>query len=175
MLRPQISGLAGSALAGILCVLLSVCVLLSACGGGSGTSKSSDSGQKPDPVAVDLPIAYIKRPIPVDEDKNPIFPDLLDPTAFNPGAAIYVKERATALATPVNITAAAFEKDALYDVKDLTTSPDGKKLLFSMHAPMLENVTDDKQPKWQIWEYNLATKILRPIITSSIVRCRGMT
>jgi len=173
MLRPQISGLAGSALAGILCVLLSVCVLLSACGGGSGTSKSSDSGQKPDPVAVDLPIAYIKRPIPVDEDKNPIFPDLLDPTAFNPGAAIYVKERATALATPVNITAAAFEKDALYDVKDLTTSPDGKKLLFAMHAPMLENVTDDKQPKWQIWEYNLATKILRPIITSSIVALQG--
>lgn len=173
MLRPQISGLAGSAFAGLFCVWLSVCILLSACGGGSGTSKSSDSGQKPDPVAVDLPIAYIKRPIPVDEDKNPVFPDLLDPTAFNPGAAIYVKERATALATPVNITAAAFEKDALYDVKDLTTSPDGKKLLFAMHAPMLEDVTEDKQPKWQIWEYNLATKILRPIITSSIVALQG--
>jgi hypothetical protein len=168
MLRPQISGLAGSALAGI------ICVLLSACGGSSGTSTStSNSGQKPDPVAVDLPIAYIKRPIPVDKNKKPVFPDLLNPTAVNPGAAIYVKDRATALATPVNITAAAFAKDALYDVKDLSASSDGKKLLFAMHPPMLKNVTDDKQPKWQIWEYNLATKILRPIITSSIVALQG--
>lgn len=168
MFRPQISGLARSAFAGVLCVLLS------ACGGGSGTSTSnSGGGQKPDPVAVDLPIAYIKRPIPVDEDKNPVFPDLVDPTAFNPGAAVYVKERATALATPVDITSAAFEKGALYDVKDLSTSPDGKKLIFALHPPMLKNVTPAKQPKWQIWEYNLSTKTLRPIITSSIVALQG--
>lgn len=182
MLRPQISGLAGSALKGRLCVLqkvsaaLGVCFLLSACGGGGGGSASNGGdggGQKPDPVAVDLPIAYIKRPIPVDEDKNPVFPDLLDPTAFNPGAAVYVKDRATATATPLNITDAAFEKGALYDVKDLSASADGKKLLFAMHAPMLENVAPEKQPKWQIWEYNLTTKLLRPIITSSIVALQG--
>jgi hypothetical protein len=146
---------------------------MSACGGGSGTSKTADSGQKPDPVVVDLPVAYIKRPIPVDANQSPLYPDLLDPTDFNPGAAIYVKDRATALATPVNITEAAFEKGALYDVKDLSTSPDGKKLLFALHPPRLENVTPDKQPKWQIWEYNLATKILRPIISSSIVALQG--
>jgi len=171
MLRPQMSGLAGSAFAHARCAWLSICVLLSACGGG-GTS-TANSGQKPDPVAVDLPIAYIKRPIPVDEDKKPIYPDVLDPTAFNPGAAIFIKDRATALATPLNITEAAFEKDALYDVKDLSASSDGKKLLFAMHAPRLENVTKDKQPKWQIWEYNITTKVLRPIITSSIVALQG--
>lgn len=167
MLRPQIKRIAGAALLGALGILLA------ACGGGSGTSKTADSGQKPDPVAVDLPIAYIKRPIPVDENKNPVFPDLLDPTEFNPGAAVYVKDRATALATPVNITDGAFEKGELYDVKDLSTSPDGKKLLFALHPPLLKNVTEDKQPKWQIWEYNLATKILRPIITSTIVALQG--
>ncbi|RYZ96316.1 MAG: hypothetical protein EOO68_17040, partial [Moraxellaceae bacterium] len=183
MLRPQFSGLARSALGEHLCilpsfcvlpnfyVLISVCVLLCACGGGSGSS--SGSGQKPDPVAVDLPIAYIKRPIPVDENKTSLYPDVLNPITFNPGAAVYVKDRATALATPVNITEAAFDKDALYDVKDLTTSADGKKLLFALHPPRLENVTEDKQPKWQIWEYNLTTKILRPIITSSIVALQG--
>lgn len=167
MLRSQTSGIAASIFAGILCVLLS------SCGGGSGTSNTSSGGQKPDPVAVDLPIAYIKRPIPVDEDGNPVFPELLEPTTFNPGAAIYVKDRATALATPVNITEAAFTKDALYDVKDLSTSADGKKLLFAMHPPMLENVRPERQPKWQIWEYNLTTKVLRPIITSSIVALQG--
>ena len=167
MLRPQGSGLAGKAFIGLLCLLLN------ACGGGSGTSSSGTTGQKPDPVTVDLPIAYIKRPIPVDKDKKPVFPDLLDPTAFNGGAAIYIKDRATALATPVNITDAAFEEGAIYDVKDLSVSADGKKLLFAMHAPMLENVRDDMQPKWHIWEYNLTTKVLRPIITSDIVAEQG--
>ncbi|MFO1389656.1 hypothetical protein [Cellvibrio sp.] len=169
MLQPQKKRLTGTALASILCVFIS------ACGGGSGTSTSNNGGgsQKPDPVAVDLPIAYIKRPLPVDENKQPVFPDLMDPTAFNPGAAIYVKDRATASAAPVNITDSAFEKGALYDVKDLSTSPDGKKLLFSMHAPLLKNVTKDKQPKWQIWEYDLTSKVLRPIITSPLVASVG--
>lgn len=168
MLQPQDAGLAKKTLIGLLCILLN------ACGGGSGTStSSSNTGQKPDPVTVDLPIAYIKRPIPVDKNNNPVFPDLLDPTAFNGGAAIYIKDRATALATPVNITDAAFDAGAVYDVKDLSVSPDGKKLLFAMHAPMLKNVTPDKQPKWHIWEYSLTTKVLRPIISSNIVAEQG--
>jgi len=171
MLKPLLSGLAAPVFAGILGLCLSAC-------GGGGTGSTSNSGQKPDPVAVDLPIAYIKRPVPVDENKVPVFPDLLDPLAFNPGAAIYIKDRATALAMPLNITDAAFqgepfEKGALYDVKDLSASADGKKLLFAMHPPLLEDVTPDKQPKWQIWEYNLVTKVLRPIISSNIVALQG--
>jgi hypothetical protein len=172
MLRPQNVGLARKALLQAL-IGGTLCLMLTACGGGGGTTSTPDSGQKPDPVVVDLPIAYIKRPIPVDEDGAPVFPELLDPMAFNPGAAIYLKDRATALATPVNITAAAFAEGALYDVKDLSVSSDGKKLLFSMHPPLLEDVTPANQTKWQIWEYTLATKVLRPIITSSIVAQQG--
>jgi hypothetical protein len=172
MLRPQNVGLARKALLQAL-IGCTLCLMLTACGGGGGTTSTPDSGQKPDPVVVDLPIAYIKRPIPVDEDGAPVFPELLDPMAFNPGAAIYLKDRATALATPVNITAAAFAEGALYDVKDLSVSSDGKKLLFAMHPPLLEDVTPANQTKWQIWEYTLATKVLRPIITSSIVAQQG--
>lgn len=153
------------------CVLLSA-ILLSSCGGG-GTSSSAKTSQAPDPVTVDLPIAYIKRSIPVDANLNPVFPEVLEPAAFNAGAAIYLKDRATVLSQAINITDAAFEKGALYDVKDLSVSPDGKKLLFAMHAPMLVNVTPDKQPKWHIWEYVIASKTLRPIITSSIVAEQG--
>jgi len=171
MLRPQNVGLARKAFAK-KALMGALCLLLTACGGG-GTSNTPDSGQKPDPVAVDLPIAYIKRPIPVDEDGAAVFPELLDPKAFNPGAAIYLKDRATALATPLNITAAAFAEGALYDVKDLSVSSDGKKLLFAMHPPLLEDVTPANQTKWQIWEYTLSTKVLRPIITSSIVAQQG--
>ncbi len=172
MLRPKKVGLAIKALA-TKALMAAFCILLSACGGGGGTSTTPNSGQQPDPVAVDLPIAYIKRPIPVDEDGVAVFPNLLDPMAFNPGAAIYLKDRATALTTPVNITASAFAAGALYDVKDLSVSSDGKKLLFAMHPPLLENVTPANQTKWQIWEYTLATKVLRPIITSTIVAQQG--
>ncbi len=167
MLRPQKLGLARKVLIGALCIMLN------ACGGGGGTSATPSNGQQPDPVAVDLPIAYIKRPIPVDENEVAVFPDLLDPMAFNPGAAVYLKDRATATTTPINITAAAFDAGALYDVKDLSASADGKKLLFAMHPPMLENVTPANQPKWQVWEYTIATKVLRPIITSSIAAQQG--
>lgn len=171
MLRPQTSSLASKARLNAF-VVGAIFLLLSACGGG-GTSTTPSSGQQPDPVAVDLPIAYIKRPIPVDEDGVPVFPELLDPKAFNPGAAVYLKDRATATTAAINISAAAFDQGALYDVKDLSVSADGKKLLFAMHPPLRENVTPANQPKWQIWEYTLSTKVLRPIITSTIVAQQG--
>lgn len=168
MLRPQNSGFVWRIFIGWVCA-----ALLSACGG--GTSNKSDTGQKPDPVTVDIPLAYIKRPTPVDEDGNPVFPEVLEPTAFNPGAAIYLKDRATALTAAVNITDAAFEAGALYDVKDLSVSSDGKKLLFAMHAPLKPNLDldDPDQTKWHIWEYSLTTKVLRPVISSDIVAEQG--
>lgn len=152
--------------------LLLLCLLLGACGGGSGGK--SNSGQDPDPVVVDLPIAYIQRPLPQDEEGEPIYPDVLDPTAFNPGAAVYIKERATAIATPINITDQAFEpaegeERALYDVRDLSVHPAGDRLLFAMRAPMLEDVDEDDQPRWNIWEYHLTLKHLRRVIESDIV------
>ena len=176
MLRPQKSGSARRTHARKTLVtkaLLGALVLLLASCGGGGTSTTPNGGQQPDPVAVDLPIAYIKRPIPVDEDGVPVFPALLKPTTFNPGAAIYLKDRATVTTAAVNITATTFAEGALYDVKDLSVSADGKKLLFAMHPPMRANVTPANQPKWQIWEYTLSTKVLRPIITSTIVAQQG--
>lgn len=156
-------------------------LLLVACGGGN-SGGTEGGGQAPDPVTVDLPIAYIERPLPADED-NPalLLPfDILDPAAFNPGAAIYLKPRATALAAAENITLSAwvdnenFTPDTPnYDVKDLTIHPSGDRLLFAMRAPEIPNVDEEDQPKWGIWEYHLTTKILRRIITSTIVAAAG--
>ncbi len=155
-------------------------LILSSCG--SGGSGSKGSGQKPDPVAVDLPIAYVERPIPEDEDGNPVFPDLLNPAAFNPGAKILLKDRATALAATVDITQDVFTNDPNYDpadptkgydVKDLSASADGRKLVFAMHAPNIEGADPEDQPTWNIWEYNLTTKTLRRIISSDIVAEAG--
>jgi Hydrazine synthase alpha subunit middle domain len=155
--------------------------LLGACGGGGGGSGSSGGGdaQKPDPVVVDLPIAYIKRIIPVDEDGNPVYPNILDPEAFNPGAELWIKDRAAATAVEVNLTRNVFPADeetptiSNYDVKDLTTSYDGKKLLFSMRAPEIEDADEDEQPTWNIWEYDLTTKVLRRVIQSDLFAEQG--
>lgn len=155
--------------------------LLSACGGGGGSNSdaSNDDAQKPDPVVVDLPIAYIKRIIPVDEDGNPIYPNLVDLAAFNPGAELWIKNRAAATAAEINITTETFPADtetpniSNYDVKDLTTSADGKKLLFSMRAPEIEDADEDEQPTWNIWEYDLNTKVLRRVIQSDLFAEQG--
>lgn len=155
---------------------------LGACGGGGGGG-SSDGGQQPDPVVVDLPIAYIERPIPLDEDEEPVFPDVFEPAAFNPGAKLILKERATAQAAVVDISSAAFPLEdfpvadfpdgPLYDVKDLSVSPDGQRLLFAMRAPEIEDADEEDQPTWNIWEYQLETKVLRRIISADIVAESG--
>lgn len=156
------------------------CLLVTACGGGGGGSEGG--GQSPDPVTVDLPVAFIDRPLPIDEDDpETLLPlDILDPAAFNPGAAIYVKPRATALAAAENVTQDAFIADdnfdpeaPNYDVKDLSIHPDGDRLLFAMRAPEIPNADDDEQPKWDIWEYHLIDKVLRRVITSDIVAEAG--
>lgn len=155
---------------------------LSACGGGGGGG-SSDGGQKPDPVTVDLPIAYIERPIPLNEDDEPVFPDVFEPAAFNPGAKLILKDRATAQATAVDISSAAFPLEKfpvadypdgpLYYVKDLSVSPDGQRLIFAMRAPEIADADEEDQPTWNIWEYQLETKLLRRIISADIVAESG--
>ena len=150
------------------CVLLAACDVASNSSGGGG-------GQSPDPVVVDLPIAYVERPLPVDEDGNRVPYNLLEPDAFHPGARLLIKARAQASAPEVDLTSSVFtDPDAadapapLYDVKDLKVSPDGLKLLFAMRAPEIENADEDEQPTWNIWEYDLETETLRRIIESDI-------
>lgn len=155
------------------------CFMVTACGGGGG---KEGGGQSPDPVAEDLPIAFIDRPLPRAEN-NPeaLAPlNILDPRAFNPGGALYIKPRATALAAAENVTARAFIADdnfdpeaPNYDVKDLSIHPDGDRLLFAMRAPEIPNADEDDQPTWNIWEYHLTTKVLRRIISSNIVAEAG--
>jgi len=156
---------------------------LLACGGGGG---GSNSGQAPDPVVVDLPIAYVQRPIPLDDEGEPVYPDVFNPEAFNPGGELYIKVRATAQAEVANITRAEFETHLdkypnytpgkpNYDVKDVSAHPDGSRLIFSMRAPLDPDMDEDEpeQPTWNIWEYNLQTKVLRRIITSDFEAEKG--
>lgn len=148
-------------------------ILLTACGGGS-----SGGSQDPDPVVVDLPIAYVKRPlrdiidIDNDGDVDEIFPDnVTDPGAFNAGAVLYIRDRASGSASETNISDRAYNLDPLftagepYDVKDLSVSSNGEKLIFAMRAPEDPNLQPDEQAKWDIWEYDITKDVLRRIIS----------
>ncbi|MGJ8680601.1 hypothetical protein [Paraglaciecola sp.] len=166
----------------ILIALL--CLPLIGCGSDISVEPSS---QEPDPVVVDIPIAFIKRTLPVDEDGQPFEFDLREPSQFVPGAAIYIKARAGVSEIEVNITDRAFsaisdsdaetenavEQVAPYDVKDLETSYDSNRLLFSMRAPEDPELDEDEQPTWNLWEYNRVTDDLRRIIRSDLVAEQG--
>ena len=109
-------------------------VTLAGCGGGSGSSSSGllGGGQDPDPAVQDFPVAYVKRPLLLDDDGALLTFDVRDPTAFMPGAELFVRDRASASAVERNITAGVFPNDAmgnppLYDVKDLSSSFDGEQ------------------------------------------------
>ncbi len=145
-------------------------LFLTACGGGG-----SGGGQDPDPVQLDLPIAYVKRSIPIDPNNmNAIVPDdITTPYAFNPGAALYIRDRASPTAQEINITDRAWPAGELYDVKDVEASYDGTKLLFAMRAPDDPNLNADEQAKWDIWEYDLPNDTLRRVIPSDSLAQRS--
>ncbi|MBV1908655.1 MAG: hypothetical protein KUG78_05000 [Kangiellaceae bacterium] len=146
-----------------------LCLTASCTSGGAGVETA---GQSDDPVVVDFPIAYVKRTLPVELDDNdveqPAEVILREPINFFPGAALYVRDRATPSALEVNVTDGIFEEGALYDVKDVDTSYDGSKLVFTMRAPEIEDADEEEQPTWNIWEYDSETKLINRVITSNI-------
>ncbi len=138
----------------------------------SGGASVEGSGQDDDPVVVDFPIAYVKRPIPVEVDDNdietPAEEILREPINFFPGANLFIRDRATPSATETNITEGLFEEGALFDVKDVDVSYDGNFLVFALRAPEIEDADEEDQPTWNIWEYDRTTQVIRRIISSDI-------
>jgi len=137
--------------------------VLSSCGGGKG-------GDGPDPGITDNPIAFVKRPLPLDNVGDPIQAEVRDPAAFNPGGDLFVKARAT-LSTPmVNVTGSL--TGGLGDVKDLDVSYDGKTMVFSMQLPD-PDPNDMIVPTWDIWEYNFASRALVQLINDNSAATQG--
>ncbi|MEW5682678.1 MAG: hypothetical protein AB1780_09845 [Pseudomonadota bacterium] len=125
-----------------------------------------------DPVVQEIALAFVERPLLINEDE-PFQLALFDPSAFNPGARLLLKQNAFADSPERDLTSALFPDDALYDVKDLVASPDGKILVFALRAPELDNVPDELQPKWDLWRYEVATASLSPLIADPQQAQRG--
>jgi len=84
-------------------VALSIAAIaIAACSEGEGVQLGT--GQDPDPVVIDFPIAYIKAPIPTDD--NGVFEqqDLRTQISFDFGADLFFRDRAAVGAESVNIT-----------------------------------------------------------------------
>jgi hypothetical protein len=149
---------------------LFLALVLSACGGGGdGGNITIAEGQGTDPVVVDVPIAYVKRPAPVDEMGDPLVADARELLIFDEGtigADLIVRERASPTAAEINVTEDILQ--GMGDVRDVEASYDGERFVFAMRGPFDPNLDEEEQPTWNIWEYEIATDSLRRIITSDI-------
>ena len=150
------------------------------CGGGGGggdvTLATDDQGE--DPVVLEIPIAYIRRPIPE------IPPDLRDPLAFQPGARLYVREQSATTAEEVDVTdqiaAIVAEEEGVsadqvaIDIQGLESAYDGSTLLFSARAvpePVPDNLANTT---WNLWTFDLESMQAAYLIPSRIKRNEGV-
>ncbi|MFK7915039.1 MAG: hypothetical protein AB8B93_14080 [Pseudomonadales bacterium] len=156
--------------------MLVFAALLPGCSGGSDSSSSGglSGAQDPDPVLVDFPIAYVKRPLMLDENGNLMSTRVRSATEFFPGAQLFMRDRASPSAPERELTAGIFPDDvdgnaALYDVKDLDISADGQRVVFAMRAPEDPNLDDDEQPTWNIWLYSAEEGTVERVIPSDLI------
>ncbi|MES9814298.1 MAG: hypothetical protein ACH255_00865 [Candidatus Thiodiazotropha sp.] len=121
----------------------------------------SGSGQEQDPVVVDYPVAYVKRPI--TETTNT---DIRVSQVSEAGGDLYLKDYAAGGAEEINLTGSVTGGEG--DVRDVSASFDGNKLLFSLRLPLIEDAEPEDQPTWNIWEYDIPGQSLRRVIISDI-------
>lgn len=152
-------------------VLVSLAGLAGACSGSGDGGIGVGSGQAPDPVVLDFPIAYTKGPLPTPAEGQAPDTDVRELLRFDVGTDLYVRDRASPSTADRNVT---FEvTEGLGDVRGLEMSTDGSRILFSMRGPFDPNLDDDEQPTWNIWEYEIETGTLRRVIESDITAEAG--
>ena len=120
----------------------------------------------------ELPVVYVKRSVPLDEDTLQLMPhDLTELDAFYPGASLMFRPVASPSAEERNLTAGLF-LDPI-DIKDLSASYDGKRLLFALREPEIEGADEDEQPTWNIWEFDSEANTLRRVIELPLIAEEG--
>ncbi|MBM0107406.1 PD40 domain-containing protein [Steroidobacter sp. S1-65] len=153
-------------------LMSAIAALLSGCDSGSGgTDVTIGSGQNMDPVTLDFPVFYVKRPVPDPEDDELANADARELLRFEIGADLFMRDRASTSAPEVNLTGELTE--GLGDIRDVDVNYDGTKVVFSMRAQFIENADEEDQPTWNIWEYDVPSRQLRRIIQSDIVEEEG--
>ena len=112
-------------------VTLLSAMLIAACGG-SGDGVSIGTGQDSDPVVIDFPIAYVRAPLPVDDQGEFAQSDLRELVTFDFGADLFIRDRASPSALAVNVTGDV--TNGLGAVRDLEMAYDGSAVIFAMRT-----------------------------------------
>jgi hypothetical protein len=141
-------------------ILCAVVLTLNACQPGG------DSGDGIDPGVVEIPLAYIKRPIPVDDMGNEVQTDVREPRLFSSGGDVYLRS----IDNEINITGSVTA--GIGDVKGLNVNHDGTKLVFSLRL-FDPDPNNPPFPSWNVYEYDLTTSQLRRLISSQLIAEEG--
>ncbi len=150
-----------------LCAL--AVVLLAGCATDHDSGINIGGGQSPDPVVLDIPIAYIKGPVPAPQDLDDI--DVRELGTVQEGSDLWLRARAAPDVPERNITGAV--TGGLWSVRDVDASYDGNRLVFAMRMPLIPGAEESEQPTWNIWEYDRTTDVLRRVIASDLVAEEG--
>ncbi len=140
------------------------CILFAACSSGDGVQIGT--GQDPDPVVIDFPIAYIKSPLPVDDNGDFQQQDIREQISFDFGAELLFRDRASPGADAINITERVSQ--GLAAIRDVEIDYDGSRLLFAMRVPFDPNAAEEDLPTWNIWQYTFETDELLRVIASDL-------
>ena len=133
--------------------------LIANCGGVSSEATGVDPG------VFEVPIAYVKRPIPVNNQGQAVQADLREPRIFSSGGDVFIRASSSSGANETNITSSVTLGTG--DAKGISTSFDGKRIIFSLRL-VDPNPNDNVIPSWNIYEYDVELKTLRRIITSDL-------
>jgi len=98
--------------------------LIANCGGVSSEATGVDPG------VFEVPIAYVKRPVPVNNQGQAVQADLREPRIFSSGGDVFIRTSSTSGATESNITSSVTQGTG--DAKGISTSFDGKRIIFSL-------------------------------------------
>ncbi len=140
----------------------------------AGCSTSHDSiniggGQTPDPVVLDIPVAYVRGPVPLPADLADI--DVRELGTVQEGTDLWLRDRAAPDVPERNLTERV--TGGLWSVRDVEASFDGNRLVFAMRMPLIPGAEESEQPTWNIWEYDRTTDVLRRVIASDLVAEEG--
>lgn len=141
-------------------------IFLTGCGGGETTDPLLNNNN--------FGVAYVKRPIPMDDQGALIQPDIHVALSFNAGANLYYRNLSSPSASDTDITSSLFsaQGDGQGDVKDVEASFDGDKLVFAIRLPD-PDPDDDVEPTWNIWVYDIDAGQLKRAITDDAVAEEG--
>ncbi len=148
-------------------VLLFASLAMTACDG-ANQGVQLGTGQNPDPVVVDFPIAYVKSPAPVDDQGEFEQPDARELISFDFGADLFFRDRASPSSLDINITGEVTQ--GLGAIRDVEIAYDGSSVVFALRTPVDLNLAldDPNQPTWNIWEYTFDTQVLRRVIPTDL-------